>query len=245
MIIFKKIIFLFKKPKVIIVTGKNRRVAAEAIFYLLKNFFRVERLSEKFPSIIDIYKKEILILESDLRESTSVKKFKFLVEKSQLPILVIAHFGDVLPAAHSGESRPQSGRDKETAQFKKIIKNLPSHGQLIFNFDNKAVKKLKEEANLRTTSFGFQEGADFQASDINLNSHINFKINYKGNIVPVWLPLPNPAHNLWAGLEGLGSGSDLGMVDDKEKIYSALIAIAVGTILKLNLVEISNIFKNY
>jgi len=238
---FKKIIFSFRRPKIIIVGGRGRQTTAEALFCVLKKNFRVEKLNEKFPNIFDIYKKDILILETELTKSTPVEKVNFLVQKSQLPILVITHFGDIPPAAHSSEPRPQSGRDKDffagdekdVTQFKKLAKILPAQGHIILNFDDETVREIKEETNLRdynppTTpshilTFGFQEGADFQATDIKLNSGTNFKINYKGNSVPIWLE----------------------KLFGKEQIYSALAAAAVGTIFDLNLVEISNILRNH
>lgn len=222
--IFEKLIFLCKKPKTIIVTGNSRETTAEAIFCLLSQNFKVKKFREELPDILSIYKKEILILSSDLTKSTPVEKFKFLVRKSQLPILVITRVGDI-PA----DKDFFAGDKKDTIQSRKLAKILPAQGYLILNFDDETVREIRGETNLKEITFGFQEGADFRASDIKLNSGTNFKINYKGNIVPIWLaPLPNLS---------VGVG--------KEQIYSALSAAAVGTILGLNLVEISNALKNY
>ncbi|GAI57101.1 unnamed protein product, partial [marine sediment metagenome] len=114
-------------------------------------------------------------------------------------------------------------------------------GFLILNFDDETAREIKTETIAHSLTFGFQEGADFQASDIkyqtsegseggkegkaifDLNTGVNFKINYKGNIVPVWLE----------------------KLFGKEQIYSALAAVGVGVIFDLNLVEISQALKNY
>jgi len=80
-----------------------------------------------------------------------------------------------------------------------------------------------KKTGFKKLTFGFQDGVDFQATDIKLNGDTNFKINYKGSIVPAWL-------------KGIA---------DQNQIYSALTAAAVGTILGLNLVEVSQALKNY
>ncbi len=101
--------------------------------------------------------------------------------------------------------------------------NLSSSECLIYNFDQEGLRKIKEKApDVKLLSFGFQEGANFQASDLRQNGGTNFKINYQGKIVPIWL-----IGNL-----------------DKEEIYSVLAAAAVGVLLGLNLVEISQALKN-
>jgi UDP-N-acetylmuramyl pentapeptide synthase len=88
---------------------------------------------------------------------------------------------------------------------------------LILNYDEENIRKIKEKNPDRVLTFGFQEGADFRASDLKINGGINFKINYKENVVPIWLKE-----------EG-----------DKNRVYAVLAAACVGTIFDLNLIEIS------
>ena len=98
---------------------------------------------------------------------------------------------------------------------------IPSHGYLILNLDNKINKKLKEKRKLNCLSFGFETGVDIQVSDLKTdNNKINFKINYQGSIVPIWLEDFN-----------------------KKQIYSILASIGVALIFNFNLVEISQNFK--
>lgn len=109
---------------------------------------------------------------------------------------------------------------------------------LIYNFDRGDLRKIKEKApNIKILSFGFQEGADFQATDLRQgkaskfpssffsvprkNEGMNFKINYRGNIVPIWLPRSLP----------------------KEEIYFVLAAALMAVLFGLNLVEISQALK--
>lgn len=202
--IFSKLKFILKKPKVVIVTGAGRDCAKEAIFEVLKPHFDIGR--------------EILIFDSDFSNPSEREKFIFLLKNSPLSVFVATHINDI-PFAKNffGAKR------EEIEKIIKITKTLPSNAGFILNFDDEAVREMKEETNVKETTFGFGEGADFKASDINLNSGTNFKINYRGSVVPVWLET----------------------LFGKEQIYSALSAAAVGAILGLNLVEISQALKNY
>ena len=199
-----KIRFYLRKPKVVIVTGQGRSCAKEAIFQVLKPYFEIG--------------KNILLFEADLTDYPVREKFKFLVRNSSLPILVVTHIGDIPP-----DKNFFAGEKDKTLEIRKLAKSLPPYGYLILNFDDETVREIKAETNLKEITFGFQEGADFRASDIHFNTGTNFKINYKGNLVPVWLE----------------------KLFGKEQIYSALAAACVGTIFDLNLVEISQALKNY
>jgi len=70
---------------------------------------------------------------------------------------------------------------------------------------------------------------ELRASDVNVNGKgINFKVNYRGSVVPFWLACPN-------GVSAEESDS---------KVQDALANIAVGLASDLNLVEISQILKD-
>jgi len=200
----KKIHFLFKKPKVIIVTGEGRKSTKEAIVTVLKPKFKIG--------------KEIIIKETSLEKKGEREEILFLIKNSSLPILVVTHVGDIPP-----EKNFFAGDLEKVIEIKKIAKLLPHFGFLILNFDDETVREIKDETNLNELTFGIQKLADFVATDIKLNFGINFKVNYKGSIVPFWLE----------------------RTFGKEQIYSALAAIAVGSVLDLNLVEISQNLKNY
>lgn len=88
----------------------------------------------------------------------------------------------------------------------------------IFNFD-----KDKPPVKGESFSYGLSEGADIRATDINTDENgSNFKIVYKGNIVPFWAK---------------------GVVNTKD-IYAVLERIAEAISEGKNLVEISNNIKN-
>jgi len=211
-----KLLFYIKKPKVIIVTGRGRACAAEAIFRVLKTQFRVKKLIDKTPKF-GISKRRIFIIETEIRNSNR-KELTFLVKASSLPVLIVTNVGDIPP-----DCEFFSGDRKETKNIRKLAKSLPVFGYLILNFDDEVVREIDDITNLNTFSFGFQEGADFQTTDIKINGGLNFKTNYKGKIVPFW-------HEKVFG---------------KEQIYSILAAVSTGIIFDLNFVEIAEALKKY
>ena len=50
---------------------------------------------------------------------------------------------------------------------------------LVYNYDKIDVEKLVKNIDCKKISFGFDDNADFKASDLNeTNDSVNFKINY-------------------------------------------------------------------
>lgn len=191
-----KLTFLIEKPPAIIVTGKGRKTTTEAINKVLKPKF-----------------KHILIKQV---EAEKVGEFSFFIRHSKKPVLVVTNIGEIPP-----KEEFFTGERGETIQIRKLARNFPLTGNLVLNFDDETVREIEDEAQVPCLTFGFQEGADFVATDIKENTGTNFKINYEGNIVPVWL------ENLFG----------------KEQAYSALAAAACGVVLGLNLVDISQSLK--
>ena len=202
--IFKKLLFLFKRPCIILVAGKGRSCAKQAILQILKFY----------PE-----KKKVLIFESALSDPKEVEKFKFLLRKSCLPILVVTHVGEIPP-----DKDFFAGDRSKALQIRKLAEVLPKQGFLILNFDDETVREMQDEIAAQSLTYGFQKRADFQVSDVNVNlSGTNFKMDYQENIVPFWLK------NLFG----------------KEQIYSALTAICLGVVKNINLVEISQALRTY
>ncbi len=112
---------------------------------------------------------------------------------------------------------------KKIAQEKRIIvSHLNEDNYAVVNFDSDLVmQNTKTRAEVFT--FGFKEGADFLATDVNIITDLetgwpaglNFKVNFKGSFVPVLLPGAVAEH----------------------LIPSALSAMAVGHIFGINLVD--------
>lgn len=112
---------------------------------------------------------------------------------------------------------------KKIAQEKRIIISHLSHdGFAVLNYDNDLVMENSGATKAEVITYGFKEGADLRATDVNFiydekgwPQGLNFKINFQGNIVPVFLPGAVATH----------------------LIPSALAALAVGHIFGVNLVQ--------
>jgi len=115
-----------------------------------------------------------------------------------------------------------------------IIKHLAPEGFAILNRDDHYVYPLAAKTKAKVISFGFAKEADIWASELVVSdrlkiennqpiSGISFKINYGGNMVPVFLP----------GVLG------------RHQVYAALAAAAVGTIYNLNLVKVAESLKEF
>ncbi len=195
----EKINFLLRRPKIIIVTNNGQEVTKAVIYQVLEKYFKKD--------------KDFLVFDSDLINPLDFDKFKFLVKHSSLPVLVATHTAEI----------PQdkilfAGNTDKTIKIRELVISLSPQGYLALNSDDETVKDLKINNSL---TFGLSEKADIQASDIKVNGGTNFKIIYKGNIVPFWL----------------------GEIAAKEQIYATLAAASVGLIFGLNLVEISQVLR--
>jgi UDP-N-acetylmuramoyl-tripeptide--D-alanyl-D-alanine ligase len=214
--IFKKLYFFFKRPRVIIITGRGRQTAKEAIFQVLKKHFKIG--------------KDVLIYETDLRD---YKNFEFLAKKSRLPILVVTHVGEYHPEREffAGELQKLSGAEK-------LAKILPAYGYLVLNFDDETVRDLKNSSQSHPLTFGFGARANIRVTDVVLTQTptlgTNFKINHEGNIVPVWLEKLFGKEQIYSALAAAAVGEvlDLNLVE-----VSAALKSYYGLPGKMQLIE--------
>ncbi len=180
--LFTKLIFLLKRPKIIIVAGNNKDAVCNEIFDVLDSDFCVEIFEEGVGvGAKDIWQNQVLILPFSDKEEYKLS-LSFFIKKSCLPILVVANMGEV-----PSDKLFFTGDKEKIKSIIEITKKLPNYGKLIFCFDDETVREIQEYANCDCLSFGLGQKADFCASDVRIDKGTNFKINYKGNIVPVWL----------------------------------------------------------
>ena len=105
---------------------------------------------------------------------------------------------------------------------RKIIENLKQENFAILNFDLGLTRNMKDKTKAKVITFGFEKGADARAMDISIAYYnekpngVSFKLIYNGNVVPVFM------------------SKILGF----SQIYSALVAVVVGSIYKINLLTI-------
>ena len=191
-----KLAFFFKQPLLIITTNKDP-LSKQAISHILT--FHSKRFK---PKIIQQWTFWDIILNNVFLLSVSKKEnLEFFIESAQKSIFLINQTEEI-----------------SLAKIKKIIKFLTPDGTTIFNSDNQEIKEIDG------FSFGFTKKANLKASDLHITEkETNFKIEYEGNIVPIWL-----------------SGKY-----KKKEIYSILAACGCALQLNFNLVEISQALKEF
>lgn len=112
-----------------------------------------------------------------------------------------------------------------------LIEKLDSRGLAILNYDNESTREMANVSKSKVLTYGLSEGADLQAQDIVYNfsrgnydlDGINFKLSYKGSIVPV----------------------NMKNVLSESSIYAALAAAAVGIYFDINLVDIAKSLNDF
>jgi len=189
-------------------TGRKNPLKWLAIF--LKTFELLIKTSDNYP--------EILVLEmgadkiGDIKYLVKIAKPKIAVVTAIAPVH-LEFFGDL----------------KNIIKEKKdILKFLKKDDWLIINNDDQEVRNFVSATAARQITYGINQPADLLASEIKIVKQneawgTNFKLSYKGNLVPVFLP----------------------NVLGKPQIYAVLAGAAVGIIYELNLLEISAAIMNY
>lgn len=112
-----------------------------------------------------------------------------------------------------------------------LLDNLDAKGLAILNYDNAGTREIAVAGKTRTLTYGLQSGADLQAQDLVYNftkgsyelNGLNFKLNYRGSIVPVFMD----------------------SVMTETAVYAALAAAAVGIYFDMNLVEIAQALRDF
>lgn len=198
--------------KLIVVVGQSADLAVEAIYQVVKKYTKVRKIEKTKIGLKDLLRGGLFLLCQPYHDDLT-----FWLKKSKSTVLVVTHIGDPPPDRDFFD-----GDLKYLKPIIPILKSLLPQSKVIVNFDDETVRDLKNKRdNVDFYTFGFQEGSDFRATDVLITKSqslgTNFKINHRGNIVPVWL-------NCLFG---------------KENIYAALAAASCAILLDLNLLEIS------
>jgi len=153
---------------------------------------------------------EILVLEMGVDRPKDLDK---LLSIARPDIAVVTAIGEI-PVHVEFFSGPE-----EIAQEKsKILKYLPADGYAVLNFDDDVVWSMREKIKAHVVSYGFGEHAEFLASNYKVTLEgLNFKMDHEGSSVP----------------------ANLKKVLGKHNVYPALSAFAVGKIMGLNLIDVS------
>ena len=147
-------------------------------------------------------------------------------------IVIITRFGTVPVHVEFFKSQQEVIREKSF-----LVKALKDTGTLLLNEDDVDVKALRElKLTCRTCkviSWSISSPSDFQASNLEITydnvdtapvpTGITFRVNYKGNSVPVKI----------AGTFG------------KQHVYPAVVALATGDSLGLNMISMAESFSEH
>ena len=214
-----KPIFLFAKRKVIIVTGNYAEDTAQAIFCVLKSLkFKISKLTFPFSlkTAFNIIKSKILIVTLKPEEIKSVVRN---IPLGQIKIVVVTPLGNIPP-----EDIVFAGEKIKRDKILQLLKKLSPQNFLVLNYDDETAREIDEFVNMKDITFGFDKGADLRASDVTLDKEgTNFKLNFEGKVIPVWL------YHLFG----------------KKHIYAALAVFGVTYNLNINFLEAAKALKNY
>lgn len=237
-----KLAILRHKPKIIGITGSvGKSSTKELVSCLLSKNFKVRKSPKNYNSqlgltlsilglfsqwgsvlgwfsniikgFLEIWNKNfpaVLVLEMGIDRP---KDMEHLLEIARPSVAVVTAIGEI-----PSHVEFFSGAEELAQEKSKILKYLSQSDCAILNFDDEVVLDMKEKTKAKVVNFGFGEHADFKASNlkISINGSV-FKMDYDGASVPMHLK------------GALG----------KQNVYSAIAAAAVGKIMGLNLVEIS------
>jgi UDP-N-acetylmuramoyl-tripeptide--D-alanyl-D-alanine ligase len=164
---------------------------------------------------------QTLVLEYGADRPGDIKKLLKIVRPT---IGVITAIGHIPVHVEYYQSAADVAREKV-----RLIEQLPSGGYAVLNADDETVFALKDHTRARVMSYGFSKNAHVQISAYEIKIiegapyGISFKLGYGGSFVPVVLP----------GVFG------------RAQAETSAAAAAVGLILGLNLVKISEGLKRY
>lgn len=162
---------------------------------------------------------EVLILEMGIDRPGDMD---YLVDLAKPDIAIISAISEI--PVHLEFFKNVQDLVKEKS---KIIKCLTKNDFAILNYNDRYVKKLKSQTKAQVLTFSFNEKADFWADNLTLDSK---KLFYNNGLSGIGFKLHSGEREIPFRLPYVFSFS---------QVYAVLAACAVGTIFKMNLVEIA------
>lgn len=251
-VLAKKILKKYK-PKVVGITGSIGKTSAkEAVYAVLSSKFKVRQNIKNYNNELGVpltviggeaagkslfgwlavFVKAISLILTNKSEYPEILVLEMGADKpgdiGQLVNIAPCNIGILtrVSPTHLEQFKTVENVAKEK---QKIVSHLSKSGFAVLNFDDPLVKKMIKKTDAEILSYGYSDEAEVKAIDFAEQGEgwdiqgIKFKIQYKGSVVPVFLP----------GVVG------------KHQINSALIGAAVGLAMGMNLIQISEGLKKY
>jgi UDP-N-acetylmuramoyl-tripeptide--D-alanyl-D-alanine ligase len=162
---------------------------------------------------------QVLVLELGTDRPGDIKYLTDLIGRIDVAILTDIGISHLEFFAHPQEL----AKEKLT-----LIKKLPEDAVAVLNFDNPKIVEGKNLTRAKILGFGVSQQAnlmisDFQIIDSENVTGANFKIHFKGHVVPFFLP------------HALGT----------PMVYAATAAVATGIALNVNLATASEVLRKF
>ena len=232
-----KLILTRFKPKIIAVSGTVGKTSAkEAVALVLGSEFDIRKSEKSYNSEIGV---PLAIIGAKTGWG-SFKQWMLIILKGIKVFLLSADYPKIL-ILEMGVDRPKdmekmvswvkpyaavitamgtvpvhvqyfSGPEELINEKRKLVECLSDNNWAILNIDDKAAANFRKNTKAQIISYGFSESADLVASNYKMDSDgIVFKVNYKGNIVPVRLDKFFGRHNVYIILAAIGAGLACGI----------------------------------
>ncbi len=246
------------KPEVIAITGSVGKTSTkEAIYTVLQSTFSVRRNIKNYNNEIGI---PLTIIGSESGGRAIFGWLKVFLKASRLILFKTKNYPKILilemGADHPGDIKYLTSFvpvkigvvtsvapvhleffktvDQIAKEKSRLVTCLPKDGYAVLNHDNKLVSEMADKTKAHVVTYGFLAPADFLGKevaishdvsykDISTIQGISFKLGFGGSTVPVLLP----------------------KVLGKHLVYTALAAIGVGVIYKINLHAIIESLKQF
>ncbi len=246
------------KPKIIAITGSVGKTGTkDAVYAVMSKFFFVRKSEKSFNSEIGIPLTILGIPNAWSNPFLWIKNvmdgLSLIVNRHSYPEWLVLEVGSdrpgdirkvakwLSPELNIITAFPKipvhveffSSPDKVNEEDSILAGVLKQEGFLILNHDDEAVLSMKDKINRKATTYGFNDGADL------LGSHplvlyegeegherpvgLTFKVDYEGNSIPVRIK----------GVLG------------RNTMYSALASLAVGKVLGLNMITMTESLSSY
>ena len=177
-----------KKVKLVLIIGKDNEKISKFVYELISEFYSVKKIDYPhffFGKLSFLFKDVVLLNGSDV-DVLDLSKF-------------LSSFRDVVVLINSNDLN----REKE------IVSKLSKENTILVDFESKS--KIPAKRMNKFLSFGTDSDADFYVSDVKTGKKTNFKINYDGSSVPVWIDSENSIDDVLGVASGLGVGVLLGV----------------------------------